>query len=78
MAVDPVENVATRQIRMRLWHEGDLIKEEIHTQRLDDYSKNELVLMLERAGFSDVQVFGDFSDEPATADHHELIFICRK
>jgi len=76
--VDPVENVATRQIRMRLWHEGDLIKEEIHTQRLDDYSKNELVLMLERAGFSDIQVFGDFSDEPATADHGELSFVCRK
>jgi len=76
--VDPVENVATRQIRMRLWHEGELIKEEIHTQRLDDYTKNELVLMLERAGFSDVQVFGDFSDEPANADHHELSFICRK
>jgi SAM-dependent methyltransferase len=76
--VDPVENVATRQIRMRLWHEGRLIKEEIHTQRLDDYSKNELVLMLERAGFSDIQLFGDFSDEAATADHNELIFICRK
>src|SRR6476646_9950728 len=44
VAVDPVENVATRQIRMRLWHNGDLIKEEVHTQRLDDYSKNELVL----------------------------------
>ncbi len=75
---DPLENVATRQIRLRLWHEGDLIKEEIHTQRLDDYTKNELVLMLERAGFSDVQVFGDFSDEAATADHNELSFICRK
>lgn len=75
---DPLENVATRQMRVRLWHEGELLKEEIHTQRLDDYTKNELVLMLERAGFSDIQVFGDFTDEAATADHNELIFICRK
>jgi SAM-dependent methyltransferase len=75
---EPLENVATRQIRARLWHEGELLKEEIHTQRLDDYTKNELVLMLERAGFSDIQIFGDFSDAPATADHEELIFICRK
>jgi SAM-dependent methyltransferase len=78
VAVDPLENVATRQIRVRLWHEGELMKEEIHTQRLDDHSKNELVLMLERAGFSDLQVFGDFTDEAATADHEELIFVCRK
>ncbi|GLX66660.1 class I SAM-dependent DNA methyltransferase [Paenibacillus glycanilyticus] len=78
LETDPLENVATRQMRLRLWQEGELIKEEIHTQRLDDYTKNELVLMLERAGFNDIQIFGDFSDERATADHRELIFICRK
>jgi hypothetical protein len=33
---------------------------------------------LERAGFEDIQLFGDFSDEPATADHKDLIFIARK
>ncbi|REE91709.1 methyltransferase family protein [Paenibacillus taihuensis] len=78
LKTDPLENVATRQMRARLWHEGVLIKEEVHTQRAEDFTKNELVLMLERAGFNDIQIFGDFSDEPATADHHELIFICRK
>ncbi|MBO7743150.1 class I SAM-dependent methyltransferase [Paenibacillus sp. MWE-103] len=78
LETDPLENVATRQIRVRLWHEGELIKEEVHTQKLDDYTKNELVFMLERAGFGDIRIFGDFSDEPATADHKELIFICRK
>jgi hypothetical protein len=31
-----------------------------------------------RAGFSDIQVFGDFTDEAATADHKELFFVCRK
>ena len=55
-----------------------MVKEEVHTQRLDDYSKNELILMLERAGFSDVQVFGDFREEPANVDHGELVFVCRK
>ncbi|NIV44562.1 methyltransferase domain-containing protein [Candidatus Bathyarchaeota archaeon] len=78
LETDPLENVATRQIRARLWREGELLKEEIHTQKLDDYSKNELVLMLEHAGFEEIQLFGDFSDEPATADHKDLIFIARK
>ena len=76
--MDPLENVATRQIRARLWRDGELLKEEIHTQKLEDYTKNELLLMLERAGFSDIQIFGDFTDEPANMDHNDLIFICRK
>ena len=78
LETDPLENVAIRQIRARLWRDGELLEEEIHTQKLDDYSKNELVLMLEHAGFEAIQLFGDFSDEPATADHKDLIFIARK
>jgi len=78
VATDPLENVSTRQIRARLWRKGELIEEEIHTQKLDDYSKNELVLMLELAGFRDVQIFGDFGDEPAMADHRDLVFLARK
>jgi SAM-dependent methyltransferase len=78
VAMDPLENVATRQIRVRLWRKDTLLEEEVHTQKLDDYNKNELVLMLEHGGFGDIQVFGDFSDEPATADHKDLIFLARK
>lgn len=78
VAMDPLENVAVRQIRARLWKDGTLIKEEIHTQKVGDYSKNELLLMLERAGFNEIRVTGDYRDEPATADHDNLIFIARK
>jgi SAM-dependent methyltransferase len=78
VAMDPLENVATRQIRVRLWREDTLLEEEVHTQKLDDYNKNELVLMLEHGGFGDIQVFGDFSDEPVTANHKDLIFRARK
>jgi SAM-dependent methyltransferase len=75
---DPLENVATRQMRVRLWRDGELLKEEIHTQKVGDFTKNELLLMLERAGFGDIQLFGDHSEEPATADHLNLVFVCRK
>jgi SAM-dependent methyltransferase len=78
VAMDPLEEIATRQIRVRLWRNGILEKEEIHTQKLDEYSKNELVLMLELAGFSDIKVHGDYSDEIATADHENLIFIATR
>jgi SAM-dependent methyltransferase len=78
VAMDPLEEVATRQIRARLWRDGELLQEEIHTQKLEDYSKNELVLMLQNAGFDEMRILGDYSDEPATADHKNLIFLGRK
>jgi hypothetical protein len=46
--------------------------------RYEEYGMNELILMLERAGFSDIQIYGDYSEEPATADHGDLVFIARK
>ena len=78
VSMDPLEETAIRQIRARLWQNGELIKEEIHTQHLDDYSKNELVLMLERAGFDGIQIYGDYTFETATMEHHNLIFVATK
>ena len=78
VSMDPLENVATRQIRARLWQNGELVKEEIHTQKLEDYNKSELVWMLQRAGFSDIQIQGDYTDQPATGDHRQLLFIATK
>jgi SAM-dependent methyltransferase len=78
VAVDPLDESQTRQLRARLWRNGELLEEQVHTQRYEEYGKHELLLVLEHAGFSNIQLFGDFSDEPATADHKELIFIARK
>jgi len=78
IVMDPLDEVATRQIRARLWRDGELIKEEVHTQKVGDFSVHEFILMLERAGFSDITITGDYHDEPATADHTALIFIARK
>jgi SAM-dependent methyltransferase len=78
VSVDPLDENQTRQLRARLWRNGELLEEQVHTQRYEEYGKNELILMLEQAGFRDIQIFGDFSDEPATADHTELIFVVKK
>jgi SAM-dependent methyltransferase len=78
VSMDPLEEVAVRQIRARLWRDGELLAEEVHTQNLDDYSKNELVLMLKNAGFHEINVRGDHSNEPATADHRVLVFLAIK
>lgn len=76
--MDPLENVATRQIRCRLWKDGLMVDEEIYTQKVGDFSKNELVFMLERAGFRDIQVKGSYCDDPATADDPVILFLASK
>lgn len=38
------------------------------------YFKNEVLLMLKVTGFREISVFGDYTDDGATADHQELIF----
>ncbi len=78
VAVDPLEETQTRQLRARLWRGSELLEEQIHTQRYEEYGKNELVLILELAGFQNIQVLGGLSDEPANADHTDLMFIAKK
>jgi len=39
------------------------------------YFRDELLLMLERAGFADVRVQGDHNDLPATPDDEFLVFV---
>jgi hypothetical protein len=78
VSVDPLAESQTRQMRARLWRNGTLVEEQIHTQRYEEYGQNELLLVLEQAGFIDIQIVGDYSDEPATADHQTLISMAKK
>ncbi|MCX6066625.1 MAG: class I SAM-dependent methyltransferase [Chloroflexi bacterium] len=73
--VDPLEQSYTRQVRLEKWKSGMLIASEEYTLCGEMYLKNELLLMLNVAGFREIFVRGDYTDEPATADHEELVFI---
>ncbi len=78
VAVDPLDESQVRQTRARVWRNGALLEEQVHTQRYEEYSKNELLLLLELAGFHSVQIYGDYRNEVATADHTTLIFVAQK
>jgi SAM-dependent methyltransferase len=77
-AFDPLEQMATREIRACLWRDGDLIKQEEYVLLERLYFRNELVAMLRTAGFSDVRVLGDYTDQAATSESGILIYIARK
>jgi len=78
LALDPLEQRATLEIRARQWRDGELIAEEDHTLDIGLYFTNELVLMLERAGFDVVAVNGAHEERAATADDDFVVFVARK
>jgi hypothetical protein len=57
--LDPLEQFATYEMHAGMWREGELVQEEEHALRINFYFKNELLLLLEHAGFTDIVVHGD-------------------
>ena len=76
--LDPLEQLATRQMRASLWRAGQLAAEEEHTLLENLYFRNELLLLLAQAGFGDVAVHAGYSGAAATAEDTTLVFVARK
>jgi ubiquinone/menaquinone biosynthesis C-methylase UbiE len=75
---DPLAQSATMEMRGWMWRDGELVAEDEHRLTLNLYFRNELELMLEKAGFADIAVRGDYTDEEPTADSGFLVFVARK
>jgi SAM-dependent methyltransferase len=76
--LDPLEQRVTLEMRAELWRDGKLEAEEEHALTIGMYFRNELLLMLEEAGFADVEVQGDHNDAPATSDDEFVVFVARR
>jgi SAM-dependent methyltransferase len=76
--LDPLAQLATREMRAFRWRDGELVEEEEHLLTTVLYFKDEIVLMLERAGFADVTVLGQYNDRPPTPDDDFLVFVATK
>lgn len=76
--LDPLRQFFTLELRARMWKDGTLVAEEEHRLGANFYFANELQLMLERAGFSDVRIRGNHAEEDPRPDHDFLAFIARK
>jgi predicted phage-related endonuclease len=76
--IDPLEQVLTLKYWAQHWQDEQLLGEEKRILTSNIYFRNELVMMLEHAGFDEVTVQGDFTHEAATAEHDTLVFIANK
>jgi SAM-dependent methyltransferase len=76
--LNPLEQSTTYQIRARLWHAGQIVNEEEYSLKICLYFVQELLLMLDEAGFRDVAVESGYTGRPATADDGMVAFVARK
>ena len=65
-------------MRADMWRGSEHVAEEEHVLKMVLYFTNELLLLLERVGFTDVSLRGDYTDEVPTADSDFVVFIARK
>ncbi len=76
--LDRLDQSVRFEMRASEWRDGELITEEEHSLSMRLYFKDELVLMLERAGFGEVTVLGGYTDTEPSGDEEFLVYLARK
>jgi SAM-dependent methyltransferase len=76
--LDPLEQTCRYEMKASRWLGDELVAEEAHELRMTLYFTHELELMLERAGFTDVELRAGYRDEPPTPDDDFVVFVARK
>jgi SAM-dependent methyltransferase len=75
---DPYRQRQVLEMRARLWHDGELRREEASRLAENLYFAQEVLFLLEAAGFREVRVEAAYEDRPATADDGTLVFVARR
>jgi len=78
VALDPLTQSATLEMRAWMWREGELVAEEEHMLVMTLYFTHELRLLLEQAGFVDLELRAGYEDRPPTGDDDFVVFVARK
>jgi SAM-dependent methyltransferase len=76
--LDPLTQRVLREMNASMWRDGELQAEEEHVLALTMYFTNELLVLLERAGFSDIDLRAGYTDEAPTSDDEFVVFVARK
>ena len=76
--LDPLEQTYTSQVRLRLWSAGQIVKEEEYSLSESLYFAQEVLLLLDEAGFCDIAIDGGFTGRPATPDDGMVAFVASR
>ena len=75
LAVDPLDQLVTMEIRVEKRRGEELLAVEERQLSERMYFRDELVLLLERAGFTSVEVRAGYADREPTPDDDFLVFV---
>jgi SAM-dependent methyltransferase len=75
---DPLLQRRTLDVRVRRWHRGAVVEEEEYRLHECLYFEQELLLMLDDAGFRDVVVEGAYRGTPATPDDGSIVVVAQR
>lgn len=78
VSVDPLEQQTVGEMRMLLFKEGQLADDDTYPLMSNYYFRNEMRLLLEKAGFAVEAEKGDWTDADVTAEHDSIIYFARK
>lgn len=78
VAVDPLEQRTIGEMRMLLFKDGQLVADDTRTLTSNYYFRNEMRVLLEKAGFKIEAEKGDWTDEDATATHDVMVYFAKK
>jgi SAM-dependent methyltransferase len=78
LALDPLDQCTVMEICARRFRGEEEVATETYQLSMRMYLRGELVLLLERAGFSDVRVSGGYDGLAPTPDHQFLVFAARR
>lgn len=80
VGIDPLQQRVTKEIRGYRWSDGSLIgqDERAHILSMTELFPDQIRGMLERAGFAEIEMRGDQTDEGPTPDTASIVFIARK
>ncbi len=76
--LDPLRQQEAWEIEAYRWRDGELIARERHQLTCNLYFCDELVMMLRQAGFTSIDVRGQYNDLPATAEDSFLVYVATR
>jgi SAM-dependent methyltransferase len=77
-SIDRIEQVYRGKRHYKLFRDGEMLQEQILEDTYRWYSANEIRLLLELTGFVDIDIRGNETDKPFSADHWAMMVTARK
>ena len=78
VALEPLAQRRTYEMRIRRWHEDAVVEEERASLDENLYFAQEIVGLLEHVGFTGVEIEGGYTGRPATDDDGIVMFVAHR